>query len=437
MRARRIGRQGRRLAGIALALALWLSVLSADTLDPGSRYNQLMRHSGDVLFDFIGWEADALWSVLNQQMAGAAPYLNDEQGAAYVVAYLNAVHSLQALDTQISALYADPQQSDPAGASQALRQKRDSAEALVRQQTPLAEAIITGQISAILRDEGFATLGQVLPPVAAHFDQLPDYLVISPRDSIRFEDALSVIHLSADQADALEASIDRDLNVSSLVVPLGGLSLYPSMVVQSSNALNLFTTVTHEWCHHYLDFFPLGLNYEQPETRVINESTAERFGAEIGQKTLRRFYSTYPAIMRQLPAAATSSPSSLTPAPTPTADPREDRPSFNYGEAMNETRVTVDFYLWLKRSDLAEAYMNARRVYFAAHGYAFRKINQAFFAFYGGYQGASGVGAGGSDPTGPAIDTLRAHSPSLLTWVNTLRSVTTRAELLAAVGQTP
>jgi len=104
---------------------------------------------------------------------------------------------------------------------------------------------------------------------------------------------------------------------------------------------------------------------------------------------------------------------------------------------MNETRVTVDFYLWLKRVDLAEAYMQAQRFVFAAHGYNFRKINQAFFAFYGGYQGSNGVGAGGADPTGPAIDRLRAQSDSVLTWLNKMRAITTRSELLAAAGPTP
>jgi hypothetical protein len=424
-----------------VVLAVWLSVLASDTLDPGSRYNRLVSHSSSVLFDFVGWEANALWSAFSQQMSGAGPYLNDDQGAAYVVGYLKVVSNLQILDSQIAAVYADPTNHNPATASADLRQKRDAANAEVLTQTPLAESIIAGQISAVLRDEGFATLGQVLPPLATHFDQLPDYLVVSPRDTIRFSDALGVIHLGADQADMIENSIDRDLNVSSLVVPLGGLSLYPSMVAQSSYALGLFMTVAHEWCHHYLDFFPLGLNYDQPETRVINESTAERFGAEIGQETLRRFYGKYPDIMRQLPAVAAKPTTPVqavqqaTPSPTP-PPAREDRPSFNYGATMNETRVTVDFYLWLKQPDLAEAYMQAQRVVFAVHGYNFRKINQAFFAFYGGYQGANGVGAGGTDPTGPALDRLRAQSDSVLSWLNKMRAITNRADLLAAAGQT-
>jgi len=409
-------------------------ILSGDAFDGGALYRQLIRYVGGVTFDYFGWEADALLRKADQEMAGVQAYLDEDQRAAYVRDYLKTVANMQTLDAKIAQVYANPAISDPVNASVDLRQKRDVARADVTHRESLAESIVEGQIGAVLRDEGFATLGQVLPPVAAHITQLPDYLVISPRNAIKFEDALTLNNLSADQASALEDAIDRNVDVSSIVVPLGGLSLYPSMITQTWYAPSLFETISHEWCHHYLYFFPLGLNYDAPETRIINETTATLFGQEIGRKVIERFYTKYPDILAELPATTPATPIKATVTPTPAGDP-DARPPFDYGTAMNETRVTVDFYLWLGRVDLAELYMSARRTVFAAHGYYFRKINQAFFAFYGGYQGTGGSSAGGTDPTGPAIGRLRANSPTVHAWLEKMRGITTRAELLSAAGQ--
>lgn len=433
-----------RLRRRAIRLSLWLVAsivilpnLYSDALDPSTLYNRLVARTGNDLFDYVGWEISAITSVVDQQITGAAPYLTDDQGSAYVVAYLKAVQTEQTLEGQIAVVYADASVHDAASATVDLRHQLDSALAEVAQREPLAESIIAGQVSAVLRDEGFATLGQILPPVAARFTQLPDYLVISARDAIRFEIGLNVTHLSADQADALEKRIDHDLNVSSLIVPLGGLSLYPTMIAQSSYAPSLFETVAHEWSHLYLMFYPLGQEYDQPETRIINESTAVLFGQEIGHKTIERFYTNYPDILRQLsPLPATpAAPHSTNATPTATPSPVPGAPPpFDFAATLNDTRITVDRLLAAGQVDQAEAYMNAQRQLFAAHGYRIRKLNQAFFAFYGGYQGTGGSGVGGTDPTGPAIERLRAQSSSIRTWIEQMRWITTRAELLKAAG---
>jgi hypothetical protein len=97
---------------------------------------------------------------------------------------------------------------------------------------------------------------------------------------------------------------------------------------------------------------------------------------------------------------------------------------------MNETRVTVDSLLAQGKIEEAERYMEQRRRLFVAHGYRIRKLNQAYFAFYGGYQ-SPGTGAGGADPIGPAITEIRQHSPSLRAWLETMRAITSRDQLLA------
>ncbi|HNO31341.1 MAG TPA: hypothetical protein PKI78_06110, partial [Anaerolineales bacterium] len=56
---------------------------------------------------------------------------------------------------------------------------------------------------------------------------------------------------------------------------------------------------------------------------------------------------------------------------------------------------------------------------FLENRYLLRKINQAYFAFYGAYADVPG-GAAGEDPVGPAVRALRQQSDSLADFVNTI-----------------
>jgi hypothetical protein len=76
--------------------------------------------------------------------------------------------------------------------------------------------------------------------------------------------------------------------------------------------------------------------------------------------------------------------------------------------------------------------MEARREIFWQNGYAIRKLNQAYFAFYGAYADVPG-GAAGEDPVGPAVRALRSQSASLADFVNRISWMTSFQELQAAV----
>ncbi len=100
---------------------------------------------------------------------------------------------------------------------------------------------------------------------------------------------------------------------------------------------------------------------------------------------------------------------------------------------MRVTRVQVDALLAQGRIDEAEAYMEQRRHVFLDHGYQIRKINQAYFAFYGAY--ADQPGAGGQDPVGPAVTALRARSSSLKAFVDRIAWMTSFEQLQRALGE--
>ena len=79
--------------------------------------------------------------------------------------------------------------------------------------------------------------------------------------------------------------------------------------------------------------------------------------------------------------------------------------------------------------------MNARRQVFWDNGYLIRKLNQAYFAFYGAYNDTPGGGAAGEDPVGPAVQSYRAQFDSLADFLRTISWVDSYAELLSRVNQ--
>jgi hypothetical protein len=110
------------------------------------------------------------------------------------------------------------------------------------------------------------------------------------------------------------------------------------------------------------------------------------------------------------------------------------RPVFDFREQMYITRVNADLLLAEGKIEEAEAYMEERRQVFLRNGYLLRKINQAYFAFYGAYADTPG-GAAGEDPIGPAVRALREQSDSLTDFINTIRWITTLEELQEELNQ--
>ncbi len=413
-----------RLLRFGGLLALMLVLLQYSSVPFGQPWAMAALLARDWQFDYVGWEINALAVKARQTLWGLHPFMTEADRSAFVRAYMADLAVAQRLEGAVSALYADPAVGDPSAASAELRAERDALRRDLAARQPLAEAILEGQVAAVLVEQGFGVAGQILPPIAMHFTQVPNLLVVSPRDEIRFDISINLYPMPVDEQAALEAAIDEALDAASLIVPLGGIALYPAMILETTSIGFALDTFAHEWLHHYLYFFPLGLEYDfASETRIINETTATLFGREMSRLVLERYY---PDLAPPPPAPA---PSEAAPARPQPPSP----PAFDFGAAMHETRVTVDALLAAGDIEGAEAYMEERRRLFVANGFPIRKLNQAYFAFYGGYQSGA-PGAGGQDPIGPAVQALRDASPSLHDWVVTMRTITTREALLAAAG---
>jgi hypothetical protein len=380
---------------------------------------------GDLQFDFIDWTLDALALKVSQASVSEQRYLPQAEHKQIVLDYLDLVAQIGRLRGDIRAIYADPAQADPAAAAAEDQAELDRLQALLDTWQPAAEGIVQEQIASVLDDQAFTLLGQALPPVSFHSTPLPSFLVVSRRDRIeRIASAEIEPGLTAGDEAELEDKVDAELDVSSLVVPLGGIGTYPTMLYETSDLNAIAEIGAHEWCHNYLTLRPLGLNYEASgELRTMNETTCTLFGKEVGAIVIERFY----------PERVPPPPPPAAPEPGPPEAPEPPAPpAFDFNAAMRETRVRVDELLAQGQVEEAEAYMEARRQVFHDHGYLLRKINQAYFAFYGSY--ADRPGAGGQDPVGPAVTALRERSPSLKAFIDRIAWMTSFEQLQQAIA---
>ena len=164
------------------------------------------------------------------------------------------------------------------------------------------ESVLQSQVAAELSAQGFSVGGEVLPPVLFRYSQIPMGLVISPRNVIRQDANIQLIPgLTLEQQIELESEVEQKLGVSALVVPLGGLGTYPTMIMESSWINWVVEAVSHEWTHIYLYFTPLGQQYETSgEMRTINETAASLVGKAIGALVIEH---NYPELVPPPPAA--------------------------------------------------------------------------------------------------------------------------------------
>jgi hypothetical protein len=242
--------------------------------------------------------------------------------------------------------------------------------------------------------------------------------------------------MSVEEIDALEKDVEQQLGVSALIVGIGGVGTYPTMVMSTTYLPWLLEVVAHEWVHNYLTLRPLGVNYmTTAELRTINETTANIAGKELGRATLDRYYPDIAANLPPLDPPAPpviEEPQPQQPAPTPTPD---DPTVFRFSREMRITRLQVDELLAAGKIEEAEQYMEERRVVFWENGYRIRRLNQAYFAFHGAYADAPGGGAGGRDPVGPTVQLLRYQSESLVDFLYRISWISSYAQLQAMTEQ--
>jgi hypothetical protein len=380
-----------------------------------------------VEFDYINWVTEASFIKLQQVSAGVPYNLERVERKQIVTEYLAVTKRLLEYESALERIYADPNIKSKEKTAIELRANLNKVQARQNELAPFAEAILQEQISQILTELNIASAGQPIPSVSYHSSHLPNALIVSPRDHIEQIANISVLpDLTTDQKNDLELHVDKGLDVSSLVEPVGGIGVYPTMIMRTTNFPWVLDTISHEWTHNFLTLRPLGMLYgETPELRTMNETTASIVGNEVGRLVLKRFYPEQATVSRADIELAVLNQAPAIPGLAPRAD-------FDFRAEMHTTRVRADELLAAGKIKEAEAYMETRRQIFWQNGYQIRKLNQAYFAFHGAYADIPG-GAAGEDPVGPAVRTLREQSKSLADFLNTISWLTSFEQLQQAI----
>jgi hypothetical protein len=175
-------------------------------------------------------------------------------------------------------------------------------------------------------------------------------------------------------------------------------------------------TIVHEWIHQYLAFTPLGFRYILDQTGIradyeiatINETVAGVVAEEISAIVYEKY----------VPQEVTES-----------EPPQVTEPQFDFNKEMREIRRAVDSYLAQGQIEQAEEYMEQKRQYLAENGYYIRKLNQAYFAFYGTYADSPTS----ISPIGAELRKLRDQSDSLKDFLASVVGMTNHEDLAESV----
>lgn len=405
-----------------------LVILAQSSINSIDFNGQVSVLASGVEFDFIRWTLNALFIKDIQGAVNAPAYMSLADQRRVVLEYLRLVQQVNQSTAEANRIYADPDISNPDDVAAEVNQQLAVLKEMEGRLKPIAESVLQYQVSKVVGELGLSLEGQPIPPVLYHVSRLPNALIISPRDTIRQDANISLIpEMATKEIVGLEDSVENKLNVSALVVPVGGIGTYPSMVMSTTDLNRLAEVVSHEWTHNFLTLRPLGIQYgASGEMRTINETTASIAGKEIGRAVMLRFYPELappPPVEGPLPKSDQS----------PTPVPEEDSGVFNFNREMHKTRVRVDELLAQGKLDEAEQYMESRRRVFWENGYQIRKLNQAYFAFFGAYDDSPEGGAAGQDPIGPTVQELRGISASLTEFLNRISWVSSYDDLLREI----
>jgi hypothetical protein len=413
-------------------LALTFAMIIAATGDAPrltGTSDRVRSFTREIEFDYPNWVWNAAWTKFEQASIGV-PYLFDRgTNKKIVIDYLRTTQGLMQAEYQIEQIYANPDIVDKEASSEYVRVQRDDLIGRQHSLAPLAEATLQSQITEALAELGLTAIGQPIPPVLYHTSSTPLALIVSERGVIQQIANISVLPtLTLNDQIKLEDEVSKSLDVSTLVVPIGGVGVYPTMVMETTDLRWTLDTIAHEWAHNYLNLRPLGINYSTTsELRTMNETTASIAGGEVGMYVLQKHY---PEL---LASGFAPGPGQVSFDESPLSSHDFDDPApFDFRAEMHETRVTADQLLAQGKIDEAETYMEQRRQIFWDNGYLLRKLNQAYFAFHGAYADAPG-GAAGEDPVGPAVRALREQSDSLADFINTISWMTSFEQLQQAI----
>lgn len=404
--------------GLLIAVLMLLFTLTAGCAPRQDFDRHLQTITNSYRFHLAKWEFKALGGEIGQFFSGR--HKSADNVTSEVARYFANVAQIQVLESEIEAVKAGDQPGDVASLEDELgRLRQENAEV----DGSVARHLET-QIRQTLSRQGiynpadkYIRLKIGFPPVSFKLDKPPYMLVISPRDRIESIREITLLpELVVKDMDNIEAQVDK-LGVSSLVVKLGGLGTHPSYVSEEVDLPYTLEIAVHEWLHQYLAFTPLGFRYmldtagihRDYEISIINETVVSMVGKEIGGMIYKEQYGRDGKDSTGQDTAESG---------------------FDFNREMREIRKAVDNYLAQGEIEQAEQFMEQKRQYLADNGYYIRKLNQAYFAFYGTYADSPTS----ISPIGVELKKLRSQTGSLKEFLETVMSMTSGQELAESVS---
>lgn len=402
-----------------IALGLSISILSLSSCAPANSFDDgLERAVEPYKFNLAGWEFSTLSG--DAKAAFTPNRVSDDAGAATVKKYFALSEHINQLESDLNAIISGGKSGDATALQEELGQLKAERLGLEKPAGQIFEQQITGVLSGLgiyNPADVYLNIGVTFPPVNFELTDPPYLLVVSPKDKIEtLKTELLDTSTSLEDKENLELEVDK-LGVSSIVVNLGGVATYPSFVSNTGDLRWVIDTAVHEWVHQYLTFRPLGFRYllslsgvnKDPDASSIDETAADIAGNEIGGLVYNRYYSTAGDNL-----------------------PRDNgQTGFDFNAEMRNIRKNVDILLAGGKISEAEAFMEERRQYLATQSYYIRKLNQAYFAFYGSYTDS----ATSVDPLGNQMRELRKNSLSIKDFLNRVSFITSREDLTEALKQ--
>ena len=359
-------------------------------------------------FSIMQWELQALPELFGSD----EPF--DGNKTDTVTEYFTAVQRIANLKAVINASNSCNTQAELASLKAELARLQQQNLALA----DITEGIIEIQLSEVLTQQGilnpldgYFNIERILPPLRFELEEPYHLLVVSPRDRIdSIREIMLRQGLSTEEMENIEAEVDQ-LDVSSLVVELGGFAAYPSFVSNKGDLHFTIDAAAEEWLHQYLAFTPLGFQYILDLTGIrpnyelvtMNETLVGIVSEEIGATVYEKYYGQQGE----------------------DATPQETDADFDFNREMREIRKAVDVYLAQGEIEVAEEFMEQKRQYLADNGYYIRKLNQAYFAFHGAYADSPTS----ISPIGVEMKQLREQSDSLADFLETAAAMSSRQDL--------
>lgn len=394
-----------------------LCLLMALGLVPGEPPGGLAGLVAPYRQNIMAWEAGHF---LDKWLARLGDALRPGPSRAERLAQVDEYFALGAqLRTAQGALTRALAQTGEGPQADALAAEAAALEARRRALAPVVEETLEAAISGVVDAMGVSgRLGPVRwPPIDFTFERGGLVLVRSPRDAVqRLPDVLLRPDVTLLEQVGLETEAEALApDASALVVRIGGVATYPAQVSPDGDLRSTLRLAAHEWTHHWLIFRPLGRHwFDGGELQSINETVADLFAEEVGDAA----YTLLTGIPVERP------PWQL---PTLTA-PTEPEPGvFDYTLQMRATRLRLDELLATGDVPGAEAYLEQRRLAFVEHGYAIRRLNTAWFAFFGTYGGSAGT----VSPIEAQLRAIRADAGSIPAFLERVASITEPGQLEA------